>query len=271
MKRPIVIAAAVVAALLSATTLAASKTESRVDDAIEVFQTFTQIPEQGIPPSILKDAYGVAILPGVIKVGFTIAGRYGKGVLLVRQDDGNWSNPAFISLGGGSLGLQVGAQSTDIVLVFRDRRSIDNIFKGKLTLGGDASVAAGPVGRQSSAATDQRLAAEIFSYSRNRGLFAGVALDGAWLGMDKKSNEAYYGNGMSPEELLEAYSIPTPLAAAQLTDLVAATAPRIDGAPVSRSAQAEIEETVEVKTYAIEPIEADDGDMFTGGGDETTF
>jgi len=271
MKRLISISAAVVATLACTVALAATKTEQRVDTAIEVFEEFTQIPEQGIPPRILKDAYGIAILPGVIKVGFTVGGRFGKGVLMVRQEDGNWSNPAFVSLGGGSLGLQIGAQSTDIVLVFRDRRSIDNIFDGKLTLGGDASVAAGPVGRQSSAATDQRLAAEIFSYSRNRGLFAGVALDGSWLGMDKKSNEAYYGNGMSPEEILAAYSMPAPLAAAQLTDLVAATAPRIDGTPISRTAQVSVEETVEVKTYALEPIEADAGSDYASSGDETTF
>ena len=131
MKRLISISTVVTAALICSGALAATKTEKRVDNAIDVFKTFTDIPEQGIPPRILRDAYGIAILPGVVKVGFTLGGRFGRGVLMTRREDGSWSNPAFISLGGGSLGLQIGAQSSDIVLIFRDERSINNIFNGK--------------------------------------------------------------------------------------------------------------------------------------------
>ena len=277
MKRLISISTAVTVALICTGALAASKADRRVDDAIEVFKTFTEIPEQGIPYRILKDAYGIAILPGVIKVGFTIGGRYGRGVLLTRQDDGSWSSPAFISMGGGSVGFQIGAQSTDIVLIFRDRRSINNIFNGKLVLGGDASAAAGPVGRYSSAATDGQLAAEIYSYSRNRGLFAGIALDGAWIGMDEKSNESYYGNGMSPQQILAAANMPTPLAAGQLVDLVAATAPRADNRRTAQASAATGTTTTStspsssaaVKTYALEPIP--NNSAAQGGGDETTF
>jgi len=279
MKRLISISTVVTAALICSGALAATKTEKRVDNAIDVFKTFTDIPEQGIPPRILRDAYGIAILPGVVKVGFTLGGRFGRGVLMTRREDGSWSNPAFISLGGGSLGLQIGAQSSDIVLIFRDQRSINNIYNGKLTLGGDASVAAGPVGRQATAATDERLAAEIFSYSRNRGLFAGVSLDGSWIGMDKKSNQAYYENGMSPQEILTADNMPTPLAAGQLSELVAATTPRIDRMPAHRTAQANSSaissgssetSSSEVKTYALEPVEPIDSST-QGARDETTF
>lgn len=283
MKRFISAFTALVAALVwTSSVTAATKTETRMSNAIEVLRTFTEIPEQAIPEGILRDAYGVAILPGVIKVGFTIGGRFGRGVLMVRKEDGSWSNPAFISLGGGSLGLQIGAQSTDILLVFRDQRSINNIYNGKLTIGGDASAAAGPVGRNASAATDERLGAEIYSYSRSRGLFAGIALDGAWIAMDQKGNDDYYNNGMTAEEIFASSNMPAPAGASQLVDLLAATAPRLDGAPVSRSAQATIAPkpaaadpapaAAEVKTYALEPI---DNDMPDGppvsGRDETVF
>jgi lipid-binding SYLF domain-containing protein len=279
MTRFISISTALLAALVCSSAIAATKTETRMANAIGVLQAFTEIPEQAIPGEILRNAYGVAILPGVIKIGYGIGGRFGRGVLMVRKDDGSWSNPAFIALGGGSLGLQIGAQSTDIVLVFRDPRSINNIYNGKVTLGGDASAAAGPVGRNASAATDGRLGAEIYSYSRSRGLFAGIALDGAWLAMDQKGNDEFYNNGMTAEEIFAANNMPAPAAAGQLVELLAATAPRADGAVVSRSAQISPAPAVttapaasEVKTYALEPIDNDtvDGPP-SSGRDETAF
>jgi len=266
-------AIAAMAALLCTTTFAATKTERRVDDSIEVIRNFTSIPESAIPNSLLRDAYGVAIIPGVIKVGFMIGGRFGKGVLLTRQDDGNWSNPAFVSIGGGSFGWQIGAQSTDIILVFKDRRSIDNIFNGKLTLGGDAAVAAGPVGRQTSASTDERLKAEIYTYARNRGLFAGISLDGSWLNMDKKSNKAYYGNGMSPEQILAANNLAAPLNARQLVEMLDGVVPGINRAdtayrtaaakPIPLAQDSELQDTDPPQTYSIEPLGM--------SGDETSF
>ncbi len=250
---------------------AAANTEERVVRAIDVLQDFTAMPEQGIPPNLLANAHAIAVIPGVIKAGFGLGGRYGKGILIVRQDDGAWSNPAFIKLGGASFGWQMGAQSTDMILVFKDRRSIKHIAEGKLTLGGDASVAAGPVGRSTSASTDQRLEAEIYSYSRNRGLFAGIALDGTWLGMDRKANEAYYGNGLSPIQLLDARNIPAPLSAQQFVRLMAATAPRLS--PEARSAAAVMPAAgqpqnteTEIRTYALDPV-----DPVENGGDETMF
>ncbi len=271
------ISAAILALALSSGAQAASSTEQRVNDAIDVLQDFTAIPEQGIPHNLLANAHAVAVIPGVIKAGFVFGGRYGKGILLVRQDDGAWSNPTFVTLGGASFGWQMGAQSTDLLLVFKDRRSIEHIAEGKLTLGGDASVAAGPVGRSTSAATDQRLTAEIYSYSRNRGLFAGVSLDGTWMGMDRKSNEAYYSNGLSPMQILSARNIPAPMSAQQFVRLMAATAPRIDLAPTAKAAAAimpaagtQRDSAPEVKTYALDPDPVEEAPL-EGGGDETMF
>jgi len=181
---------------------AATKEENRVADATDVLDQLLRIPEQGIPATLLSRAYAVAVIPNVVKVGFGVGVRHGKGILVVRQDDNSWSNPAFVSLTGGSLGWQIGAQSTDIILVFKTRKGVDGIANGKLTLGADASVAAGPVGRQASAATDVVFKAEIMSYSRARGLFAGVSFEGTGVTMDRKANVAFYGDTtMSPERI----------------------------------------------------------------------
>lgn len=171
----------------------AAEEVKKIDLAVEVFKEITAIPEKGIPPALLHDAYGIAIIPGVVKVGFIVGGRYGKGVLMVRTEEGGWSNPSFVSLAGGGIGWQIGAQSTDIILVFKSRRSIEGIKKGKFTLGVDAAAAAGPVGRSAEASTDIQLRAEIYSYSRSRGLFAGVSLEGAALQIDDEANAEFYG------------------------------------------------------------------------------
>ena len=165
-----------------------------VEDAIAIIQEFSKIPENQIPPSLLRNAQAIAVIPGVLKIGFIFAGNYGKGVLSVRNKYGYWTNPAFITLVGGSFGWQIGAQSSDIILVFKSIRSIDDITAGKFTLGADASVAVGPVGRQAGAGTDIELKSEIYSYSRTRGLFAGVSVQGAALEMDYDSIAGFYGN-----------------------------------------------------------------------------
>lgn len=201
---------------------AATREEQRVADATEVLDQFLRIPEQAIPANILARAYAVAVIPDVVKLGFGLGARHGRGILVVRQDDGNWSNPAFIALTGGSIGWQVGAQSTDIILVFKTRKGVDGIANGKLTLGADASVAAGPVGRQASAATDLEFEAEVVSYSRSRGLFAGVALEGSGVTMDRKANAAYYGDsGMTPERIFEERSVSPPDTAGRFISLLA--------------------------------------------------
>jgi lipid-binding SYLF domain-containing protein len=165
----------------------------RVEDAIEVIGEIVDIPEEGMPAALLGKAYGIAVIPNVIKAAYGIGGRHGRGVLLVRREDGEWSNPSFISLTGGSIGWQIGVQSADIILVFKSRKSIESISRGKFTLGADASVAAGPVGRHAEASTDIQLKAEIYSYSKSRGLFAGISIEGAALRIDHNANEDFYG------------------------------------------------------------------------------
>lgn len=188
--------------LFPAEVTALSEEEKNVEAATDVLKEIMAIPEKGIPPSLLRNAYGVAVIPGVIKVGLVVGGRFGRGVLVVRTRGGAWSNPSFVTITGGSIGWQIGAQSTDVILVFKSRRGVDGLFKGKFTLGADAAVAAGPVGRQAEAATDVQLKAEIYSYSRSRGLFAGISLEGAALQIDDEANAAFYGrDGISPRDI----------------------------------------------------------------------
>jgi lipid-binding SYLF domain-containing protein len=211
---------------------AATKQESRVADSSDVIDQFLRIPEQSIPPSLLARAYAVAVIPAVVKVGFGIGARRGKGVLVVRQDDNSWSNPAFVTLTGGSIGWQIGAQSTDIILVFKSRKGVEGIENGKLTLGANAAIAAGPVGRQTEVATDATFKAEVYSYSRNRGLFAGVAFEGAGLTMDRKSNAAYYGSStITPEQIFEGSANSAPASANNFVQLLTAQTRRLPTQP----------------------------------------
>ena len=159
----------------------------------EVLKEFLDLRVKQIPASLLAEAHGVAIIPNVIKVGLVVGGQHGKGVMVAREPDGSWRAPMFVSLTGGSIGWQVGAQATDIVLVFKTQKSVEGLMRGKFTLGADAAVAAGPVGRRTSAATDSELKAEIYSYSRSRGLFAGLSIDGSVLQVHDDLNAAYYG------------------------------------------------------------------------------
>lgn len=186
-------AAAFAAILAAAPALAQIRpTNARtLESSLEVIDELTKIPGKGIPAKLLEDAQGIAIIPRVIKAGFVFGGRGGHGIVLAKDKDGNWGDPTFVNLGGASVGFQAGVSSSDVVLVFRTRKSLDRLLegKGKITLGADAAVAAGPVGRQVAAATDARLQAEIVSYSRSRGLFAGVSLDGAAIRTDEKSND----------------------------------------------------------------------------------
>jgi lipid-binding SYLF domain-containing protein len=186
--------AATLTALVAAPAGAAPPTPARtLEYANQVLDDLAAIPLKGIPPALLAEAQGVAIIPGVVKAGFVVGGRGGHGLIVARDKDGNWGEPVFVNLGSVSIGLQAGVESADVVLVFRTRKSLDRLLegKGKVTLGGDAAVAAGPVGRMAAAATDARLEAEILSYSRARGLFAGVALDGAVIRADAESNREY--------------------------------------------------------------------------------
>jgi lipid-binding SYLF domain-containing protein len=168
-----------------------------LEEACDVLDALAAIPLRCIPPALLREAQGLVIIPGVVKAGLVVGGRHGHGVVLRREPGGAWCRPEFLALSGGSLGLQAGVQSTDLVLVFKTRGGLDRLSKGNLTLGADVAVAAGPVGRQAEADTDARLKAEIFSYSRSRGLFAGVSLEGAVLRPEHAATEAYYRREVS--------------------------------------------------------------------------
>ncbi|MGA7951106.1 MAG: lipid-binding SYLF domain-containing protein [Thiobacillaceae bacterium] len=180
----------------------AVKEADKLAGASAVLEKITAIPEQSIPPALLNNAHGLAVIPRVFKAGFVVGGSYGKGVLTVRDKDGRWSAPLFVTLRAGSVGWQIGAQSTDLLLVFKTAKSVEGILKGTFTLGADAAVAAGPVGRRGEAATDAELKAEILSYSRSRGLFAGVSLQGASIRIDHASNKNFYGKEVSPKQIL---------------------------------------------------------------------
>jgi lipid-binding SYLF domain-containing protein len=180
-------------------TARANSPDQTVQNAKAVLEEALSNPARRIPERMLADAHAVAIVPNVFKVGFIAGVRRGHGVVLVRDRDGEWGLPQFITITGGSIGWQIGAQSSDVVLVFRSQRSVENLMRGKFTLGADASVAAGPLGRRVEAATDLQLRAEILSYARSRGLFAGVALDGSAIEIDGFAHQTFYGSG--PTEL----------------------------------------------------------------------
>ncbi len=198
-----VLFAAAALALPAAPAPAGEKEETRAADAARVLGEIMRIPETAIPEKMFDEAHAIAVIPDVVKAGLVIGGRGGKGLISVRTADGTWSNPSYIKLGGGSVGFQAGVQSADVILVFRSARGVNDIVNGKFTLGADASVAAGPVGRSAQASTDEQLKAEIYSYSRARGLFAGVALDGTWLRMDHTANQRVYGKNTTPRMIFE--------------------------------------------------------------------
>lgn len=188
---------------VAATAHAGPREDAQAENAVRVLAEIQAIPESSIPDKLLDEAKAIVIVPDTIKAGLVLGGRRGRGVLSVRTADGGWSNPSFVTLTGGSIGLQVGVQSADVVLVFRSERGLDSIVNGKFTLGADAGVAAGPMGRNAAAATDGQMKAEIWSWSRARGLFAGVALDGAVLSIDNNANEAVYGQDTTPRMIFE--------------------------------------------------------------------
>ena len=183
--------------------LAGEVEDKRANDASRVLDQILRIPEDSVPSKLLEEAEAIAVIPDVVKASFVVGGRRGRGLIAIRGADGTWSNPSFITLTGGSFGFQAGVQSADVILVFRSKRGVDSIVNGKFTLGADASVAAGPIGRSAQASTDEQLKAEIFSYSRARGLFAGVSLDGTRLGIDNHSNQAVYGEGHTARAIFE--------------------------------------------------------------------
>lgn len=201
---------------------AQAPTVKRVEDAIEVMTEIMNIPEESIPEALLHNAYGIAIIPRVFKAAYVVGGQHGKGILVVQTTEGEWSNPSFIAITGGSIGWQIGIQSADFMLVFKSKSSVENITRGKFTLGADASITAGPIGRGAEASTDIALKAEIYAYQRSRGLFAGVSLKGASLRIDHDANAAFYENrGISPDEILYKEILTVPPVAFKLKEVLA--------------------------------------------------
>ncbi len=188
--------AALVLVFSSVAVHAQGREEARLLTASQVLNEALGSPDQFVPTRLLERAYGIAVVPDVTKIAFFFGGRRGNGVLVARDSSGHFSQPVFVNLTGGSFGFQWGVQSTDVILVFTTKRSIDRIASGQLTLGADASVAAGPVGRAASAGTNPTLSAEVYSYSRNRGLFVGVALDGSALTIDNDADARFYDKGV---------------------------------------------------------------------------
>jgi len=182
-----------------------AKDESeRIAKAVDVLQDLTAAPDKKVPHELLERAEAIAVIPNMIKGAFGVGGNYGKGMVSQRLANGNWSQPAYLQIGGGSFGAQLGVSSTDLVLVFTDRKALDLLEGGKdLKLGADAGVVAGPIGRTAEAGVNANLKSAIYAYSRSKGLFAGVALDGALLSIDKDMNEKMYGPSVSTESILK--------------------------------------------------------------------
>ena len=255
-------------ALLGIAHAGAAREEGRLLTATEVLEEVQAMPDVRLPDTLLAHAYGIAVIPDVTKVAFIFGGRHGNGVLVVRDKlSSAWSNPSFVSLTGGSWGFQAGAQSSDIILVFTTRQGIEGIAGGKLTLGADASVATGPVGRQGSAATDIGFNAEIYSYARTRGLFGGVALDGTVIAIDRSANASLYNKrGLTASEIFAGQSPLAPPTAqrflerlAQTTHTPLRTSPAAQAADLPATAAAQpIPRTAPIaepaRTYPLEDV-----------------
>jgi lipid-binding SYLF domain-containing protein len=181
---------------------------ARTQKAAQVFKEIMDTPDRGIPHGLLDKAKCIAIIPGDKKFAFIFGGSYGRGVATCRTG-GGWSAPMFVAIDGGSVGYQIGGSSTDLVMLFMNDHALNSLLGDKFKLGADASVAAGPVGRNATAGTDLRLNAEILSYSRSKGIFAGVSLDGAVVQADKSGDHALYGADVNRHEILSGH-VPVP-------------------------------------------------------------
>jgi lipid-binding SYLF domain-containing protein len=208
------------ALILSVAAIAAAETASeRLTVAADVFQEIMSTPDKGIPQDLLGKSQCVIIVPGLKKGAFVVGGEYGRGFALCRKDDGfGWGAPGAVRVEGGSFGAQIGGSSTDVVMLVMNKRGMQKLLGDKFTLGADASVAAGPVGRTVDAATDVRMNAEILAWSRAKGLFAGIALNGATLRNDSEANAELYGRKIDNKAVLSGMAVEPPPAAAPLRD-----------------------------------------------------
>lgn len=179
-----------------------SDERKRINNSVDVVSQLMDTPDKGVPSEIMDKAECIAVIPSMKKGAFIFGARYGKGLVSCKRSDTKWTAPAFFEIKGGSFGFQIGGQTVDLVLFIMNKKGIDHLLQDKFTLGTDASVAAGPVGRSANAETDAKLQAEILAYSRTQGLFAGVSLTGAVMKPDKQANRQLYGKNISAKEIL---------------------------------------------------------------------
>jgi lipid-binding SYLF domain-containing protein len=217
------------ALLLTSSGIAAQQPDTnevdRVTDAATVLAELATAPDRAIPRAVLERAEAIAVFPGVKKAGFVVGGQWGRGVISVREPGGKWSPPAFLRLAGGSFGAQIGAQEVDLVLVVMNRRGVENLLRNEIKIGGDVSATAGPVGREASASTDIQMRAEILSYSRSRGLFAGATINGASVAEDKDANARFYGQPFTSQEIVGGKVTNVPTAATALLESLSRNVP----------------------------------------------
>jgi len=174
-----------------------------VQKSIDVLRELTKVPEEGIPQALLERAEAIVVIPSLVKGGFIIGAKHGKGVMSVRDRSTNsWSPPAFLKMTGGSIGWQIGVESVDLVLLVMNRKGVNELLEDKFTIGGDLSIAAGPVGRNAQAGTNAQFNTGILAYSRSKGLFAGATLEGAGIRADRDDNEAFYGRELGLREIV---------------------------------------------------------------------
>jgi SH3 domain-containing YSC84-like protein 1 len=202
------------------------KVADRLYESAKILDELVKAPDGGIPKELLARAECVAVIPGVKKAALGFGGRYGRGAVSCRKDEGKgpWGPPSMLSLGGGSFGLQLGGQSTDVVMLFMTPKSINYLLRDKVTLGGDVSAAAGPKGRAASAETSASMRAEILTYARSRGLFAGISLNGAFLQPDGDANKSLYGRTVEAKDLLTQGNAGIPEPARKFVDMLTKSA-----------------------------------------------
>ncbi len=212
---------------LAVTVAKADTVGEQMRKASNVFDEIMRTPDKGIPNDLLAKAVCVGIVPSELKFAVGVGGTYGRGVLVCRRGgDGPWGDPSMFTLGGGSFGFQLGGQATDVVFVVMNESGARKLVRDDVKLGADISAAAGPVGRDGAAATDVEMHAEILSYSRSRGLFAGVSLDGAVVHQDRKQNEELYGQQVTADQVLFGTGIARPASARELDECLARYSPR---------------------------------------------
>jgi lipid-binding SYLF domain-containing protein len=241
------LAATLSATLVAEPAAAVTREEATLDQALIVLRELQAIPDTQIPDLLLSKAEGIVILPANVKVGLIFGARFGNGIMMVRNEDRSWSNPVFVSTAGGSWGFQAGGQVSDIVLVLTTRESVEGITDGKLTLGADASVAAGPVGRTAMASTSVTFDSEIYAYSKSKGLFAGVSLEGNGIVISKKGNRRFYDGEESASDILASKATPPAPAPALIAEVTKIT---------SSAAESVAKETPPAAAPATPPTEA---------------